>query len=220
MPFDGRIGNVPVEAGEFTSQGATLFEATNLDGVEIEAQLTFKQMGALFSGFRTQKVDIAGVNTQTLMTRAGLSSRAKLVGTGELGYREGRVVRIGESMDENRRTATLVVAVDDPYKDVIPGKRPPLIKGMFTEVELIAPAAPRIVIPRRAIHRGRVYLMGPDQVLEIRPVEVEFTQGDDAIIGSGLTEGERVITNDLMPVIPNMPLVEASQIEQTGAESK
>lgn len=222
MPFDGRIGDVPVEIGEFTSQGSTLFEATNFDGVEIEAQLTIQQMGSLLSGIGDHSVSIEAQNMQSMLEQAHIEARVRVVGGDQEGFRSGRVVRIGEAMDQTRRTLTLVIAVSEPYANVIPGKRPPLIKGMFTEVELKAPEQPRIVIPRRALHNGRVYLANGDNQLEIRDVSVRMKQGDYAVISSGLKGGERLVVNDLLPVIPGMPLQDegekAAQPKEHSAE--
>ena len=111
-----------------------------------------------------------------------------------------------EAIDPVRRTLGIVVAVDNPYEKIIPGKRPPLIKGMYTAVDLYAPAIDALVIPRKAIHEGRVYLVGAEQKLEIQAVEVLFTQGDFVLISEGLSVGDKVIVNDLIPVIKGMPL--------------
>jgi hypothetical protein len=77
---------------------------------------------------------------------------------------------------------------------------------MYTAVDLFAPQREAIIIPRRALHEGRVYLAGADNRLEIRPVDLRMTQGELAVIRGGIEIGERVIVNDLVPVIEGMPL--------------
>jgi hypothetical protein len=108
-----------------------------------------------------------------------------------------------------------VVGIDNPYEKIIPGKRPPLLKGMYTAVELFAPVRPALVIPRKAIHQGRVYIASAEDRLVIRPVEVQLIQGDLAVIRSGIEADERVIITDLIPVIEGMPLQvsTANQVE-------
>lgn len=219
MPFDARIGDVAVEVGEFVSQGTTLFQVTDFEGVEIEAQLSVSQIAALFTSLGDRPFDISAGSVSQMMSRTGIHARVRLVGMGEVAFRDARLLRIGEAIDETRRTVTLVVAVDQPYSNILPGKRPPLIKGMFTEVELTAPEISRIVIPRRALHGGRAYLMGQDDTLEIREVSVEYTQGDDAVIAGGLKAGERIVISDLTPVIPGMPLSSVARAETAGEES-
>ncbi|WP_432472435.1 efflux RND transporter periplasmic adaptor subunit [Amphritea sp. HPY] len=201
MPFDARIGTVPVERGEYVSVGTALFEALTTDRVEITAQLPIQQMAKLVSGAQLSTAKIGEV-----MQQLGLKARVSLVGGQEQAAWQAEVVRFSEAIDPVRRTLGIVVAVDNPYEKIIPGKRPPLIKGMYTAVDLYAPAIDALVIPRKAIHEGRVYLVGADQKLEIRAVEVLFTQGDFALISEGLSEGDKVIVNDLIPVIQGMPL--------------
>ncbi len=56
-------------------------------------------------------------------------------------------------------------------KGIVPGKRPPLLKGLYVAVEFLGSPQKRIVIPRKAIHEGRVYLVNDENKLEIKPVE-------------------------------------------------
>ena len=87
---------------------------------------------------------------------------------------------------------------------------------MFTAVELYAPQREAIVIPRKAIHHGRVYVVSEDKRLQIKAIEIQQQQGDLVVIQSGLHEGDQIIISDLVPVIEGMPLtpVYASEYEE------
>ena len=135
-----------------------------------------------------------------------LSTKVRLVNGMPMATWEARVLRISDSIDATRQTLGLVVGVDDPYEKIIPGKRPPLIKGMYTAVDIFAPAYPAMVVPRKAVHQGRVYIANSENRLEIRSVEVQLIQGDLVVISSGIDQGEKVIITDLIPVIEGMPL--------------
>src|SRR5262249_51373660 len=54
-----------------------------------------------------------------------------------------------------------------------------------------------LVVPSTAVQRGPqgnlVYVIGANDTVAARPVEVELTQGDLTIVRSGLVEGERVV---------------------------
>jgi len=63
-----------------------------------------------------------------------------------------------------------------------------------------------MVIPRRALHEGRVYIAGAGDRLEIRPVDIQMVQGDLVVVRDGIEANERVIVTDLIPVIEGMPL--------------
>jgi multidrug efflux pump subunit AcrA (membrane-fusion protein) len=229
LPFDARIGTVSIEQNEFVSVGSLLFEAIDLEGVEITAQLPLDSMRKLVSHMEGQ----AAAARQIILTggrindRLGLTARVRLVNGMPGANWEARVLRISEAIDATRQTLGIVVGVDKPYEKMIPGKRPPLLKGMYTAVDLLAPVRPAMVIPRKAIHQGRVYLANAEDRLLIRPVEVQFTQGDMAVIRSGIEANERVIVTELIPVIEGMPLLvstatrlESDLLRRAGGEDK
>jgi hypothetical protein len=86
---------------------------------------------------------------------------------------------------------------------------------MYTAVDLLAPLQSALVIPRKALHEGRVYIANAEDRLEIRPVEIKLVQGDLVVIRSGIEIDERVIVTDLIPVIEDMPL-----LVSTGARAE
>lgn len=206
VPFDARIGEVSVEQGEFVTAGSQLFEALNVDGVEIDAQVPVQQMRGLVMPLRERLSGFSGADLGRMLASLELSARVSLVGELPDAVWQGRVLRFGEAIDPVRRTLSIVVGVDNPYGQVVPGRRPPLIKGMYTQVEVFAPAQPAWVIPYRALHEGRVYLAGADDRLEVRPVKLLASYGELAVIEQGLEDGDRLIVNDLVPVIPGMAL--------------
>jgi len=215
LPFDARIGTVSVNENEFVSVGTALFEAADLQGVEITAQLPIASMRKLVSHLQQQSqvvqqfVETGGRINDSL----DLSARVRLVGDLPNAVWEARVLRLSEAIDETRQTIGIVVGVDKPYEKIIPGQRPPLLKGMYTAVELLAPERSAMVIPRKALHQGRLYLANADDRLEIRAVEVTLGQDDIVMVSAGLEAGERVIITDLTPVIEGMPLQAITSLE-------
>lgn len=217
LPFSARISVVSIEKGQFVNVGTTLFEAQDIDGVEINAQLPIINMRSLVSHLEGKTFDSPSMGiTREVLSRLNLSARVKLVGGMQDALWDAKVLRISESIDPIRRTLGIVVGIDRPYEKVIPGRRPPLLKGMFTAVELYAPQREAIVIPRKAIHHGRVYVVGEDKRLQIKAIEIQQQQGDLVVIQSGLNEGEQIIISELIPVIEGMPLtpVVASEYEE------
>lgn len=225
LPFNARIGEVAVEKDEFVSVGNLLFEASNVTGVEIVAQLPTRQMSRLVSHLENAPLDdFRSVAANNIIRQLDLSAHVSLVGSLSEAKWQGNVLRLGESIDTTRRTLSIVIGVDKPYDKVVPGRRPPLLKGMYMAVKLMAPEQEAIVIPRRAIHHGRVYIVKKDEpVLAIRPVTIKFFQEDLAIIRKGLEPGDQVIVSDVFPVIEGMPLKVipaekvAKQVKQAAA---
>ncbi len=223
MPFDARIGEVSVEKDEFTAVGNILFEALGIGAVEINAHIPTQQFRPLMMSADKQTVNLQSPGAlQAAITGMKLQATVSLVGfDGNDATWEGKLLRIGESIDPTRDTINLVVAVNDPYGSIIPGKRPPLLKGMYTQVEFLTTAQDHLVIPRRAIHQGRVYVAMPDNKLEIREVNIIHKQGSLIVIDSGISEGEKIIITDVIPVIQGLPLkpIHALAAEEQLAQS-
>jgi membrane fusion protein (multidrug efflux system) len=51
-----------------------------------------------------------------------------------------------------------------------------------------------------------VYVVNPEERIEIRPVDASVWQGDQWLIDSGLKTGERVVVNGLMKIGPGAPV--------------
>lgn len=208
LPFDARIGTVNIEKNEFVSVGSVLFEAIDLKGVEINAHLPIDSMRKLVNHLQGspsagQQIAHGGRINDSL----GLVATVRLVNGMPGAVWDAHVLRLSDSIDPTRQTLGIVVGVDDPYEKIIPGIRPPLIKGMYTAVDIFAPSHLAMVIPRKAVHQGRVYIANTDNTLSIRDVDIQLIQAELVVVSNGLEEGEHVIITDMIPVIEGMPLL-------------
>ena len=208
LPFDARIGTVNIEKNEFVSVGSVLFEAIDLKGVEINAHLPIDSMRKLVNHLQGspsagQQIAHGGRINDSL----GLVATVRLVNGMPGAVWDAHVLRLSDSIDPTRQTLGIVVGVDNPYEKIIPGIRPPLIKGMYTAVDIFAPSHLAMVIPRKAVHQGRVYIANTDNTLSIRDVDIQLIQAELVVVRNGLEEGEHVIITDMIPVIEGMPLL-------------
>ena len=210
LPFEARIGEVSIEENEFVKVGTELFEAIDLQGVEITAQLPLGEMRKLITHLRqgSQTEIQTFPKGQSITDKLNLKARVSLVGELSSASWEAKVLRINDAIDTTRQTLGIVVAVEKPYEKAIIGQRPPLFKGLYTSIDVYGKEREAIVIPLKSMHQGRVYLINDEGQLEIRPVVIEQIQGEIAVIESGLVEGERLIVTDLFPVIEGMQLRE------------
>jgi hypothetical protein len=155
------------------------------------------------------------------LSSLGLEARIRLVGQANgAAVWEGKLVRLSESVDPTRDTLGLTILVDKPYQDIIPGKRPPLLKGMYTSVALLSPARPTLVLPRAALHEGRVYIAKSDNTLSIQAVDVLFAQDDLVVVNDAKENslvGKRIIVTDVIPVLDGLPL---KPIEATAFQAQ
>jgi multidrug efflux pump subunit AcrA (membrane-fusion protein) len=211
LPFDARIADANVELTEFVNLGQALAVADAIDLAEVTAQIAIHQLAPLIS----TGVELSSITTEQLSqlpARLGLSAEVRL-NTGDFTAAwPARFDRLSETIDPQTRTVGLIVAVDDPYRQAIPGRRPPLAKNMYVEVELRGrPLDDRIVVPRVAIHRGPggdmvVYLADGEDRLAFRPIQVGARQSNFYVVTSGLEGGERLVVSDLIPAIEGMLL--------------
>lgn len=204
LPFRARISEVNVEEAQYVREGDLLAKADAIDKAEVEAQIPIARMRALLRS--DEPLDFDRLDPGRLPEHLGIDARVWLRDPGGDVLWQGQFRRMSDTLDPDTRTVGVIVEVDEPYSDVRPGLRPPLVKGLFVEVDLRGPPRPdRLVIPRHALHAGRVYLV-EDGRLVIRPVELETLQPEYAVIASGIEPGAPVVVSDLVPAIEGMRL--------------
>ena len=156
-PFTGRVAQVNVEHTQYVRQGEILVTLDSIDTAEITVRLPIAKLRPLI---QPNNQRIADLNTETTRQVLGFAAEVRLPGQGLAVNWKARFVRASDAVDTRTRTLGLVVAVDEPYRQAQPGIRPPLVKGMFTEVELRGKPLPdSVVIPRTALHQDQVYIV-------------------------------------------------------------
>lgn len=200
-PFDGRIAEVNVERTQFVRLGTVMAVIDGIDVAEVTAQLSVDKILGVVSADDRPDFSAASI-AEELPDLLGLDPVVRLRAGDRVLEWAARLARISDTVDPQTRTIGVIVAVDDPYTQGRPGVRPPLTKNMFVEVELRGrPRDGQVVVPRSALHDDRVFIVGPDNRLEIRAVDVTFEQANFAVIGNRLQAGERVVVSDLVPAI-------------------
>ena len=205
-PFNSRIAAVNVEQAQFANQGQVLVVADSLDVAEVTAQIPVGSMLRLLPPGLEFPADM-----HALMSRfreaAELKAIVRLRTGGVDTEWAAQFSRISDTVDPRTRTVGVIVAVDDPYGQAQSGRRPPLVKNMYVEVEIRGQPRPAaVVIPQAALHDNRVHTVASDNRLNIREIEVDFVQDDFVVVGSGLAAGERVIISDLPFAVEGMRL--------------
>ncbi|MCG8427020.1 MAG: efflux RND transporter periplasmic adaptor subunit [Chromatiales bacterium] len=216
LPFTGRISEVNVEQAQYVREGEVLARADDLERAEIEVQIPIERFNNLFS--IDQPINILSADRASLRETIKIGAQVNLREGALQASWSGRFARISDTLDTKTRTVGVIVEVDKPYDQVQPGIRPPLVKGLFVEVELTGKARPNsLVIPRSALHNGKVYLVTAENRLKIQPVTVSLTQPDYLVISDGLKAGDQIVTSDLIPAIDGM-LLKPVDDEQTLAQ--
>ncbi len=151
----------------------------------------------------------------------------QVLGEGRRILREGRVLRLLGDLEAQGRMARVLVAVNDPLllHGAREGERLPLLLGSYVRVEIRGRAVDGVfVLPRVALREGdKVWVMGEDDRLEIRPVSVLFRERKRVLIAEGLREGERIVTSPIPIPAPGLKLrtqVEPSPALPPGGDGK
>lgn len=222
LPFRARISELNIEEAQYVREGNTLVKADAIDKAEVQAQIPIARMRALLRTEHTT-LNLSEGATGILAERLGITAGVWLRDPSGDVYWPARFSRMSDTLDPDTRTVGVIVVVDKPYANVQPGVRPPLLKGLFAEVDLRGrPRPDRLVTPRHALHDNQVYLI-EDGRLVIRPVEVSATQPEYAVIASGLSAGEQVVVSDLFPAIEGMRLTgepDADALERLVASAE
>jgi len=204
MPFSGRIAEVNVERAQYVRQGDVLAVVDSIDVAEITVQLPVSRLRPLI---QPNNQPVGEISMATARRALALEAEVRLPGFGLDVSWPARFVRASDAVDPRTRSLGMVVAVDDPYRQAQPGLRPPLIKGMFTEVELSGQPRPdSLVIPLSALHAGQVYVVDAEQRLQRRTLSLASVNGEFAVVAEGLEAGEQIIVSDLPIAIDGMLL--------------
>ncbi|MFV0449204.1 MAG: efflux RND transporter periplasmic adaptor subunit [Vibrio sp.] len=197
-PYDIRITATNIDVEEYVNKGQALLQSDGMAAVEVLAQYSIGKMRPLRRATQVQSFDNA--LHSDLQATVTLTTGEKQI------HWQGMVDRSGGTIDPQTQSQTLIVRVDEPYQQAQPGKKPPLIRDTFVKVTLKAPQLEnQLIVPINSLHNGNVYVV-KDNKLVIQPIEVDFTQGQIAILKSGVSEGDTVVVSQLQPAVEGMTL--------------
>jgi len=200
-PFTARITQVDIGAAQYANKGQLMFKADGLEIAEIEAQFSVGILRPL-----VRNITLEGMPS----VRAGATRLQAIVRLETADHKvewPAKVDRVAGSIDPLTQTLGVIVQVERPYASARPGERPPLLRDTFVEVELSSPAArQRLVVPSNSIHNGHLYVINSAFRLEKRAVEIDLSQQGYSVISQGISEGERIVTSELLAAIEGMLL--------------
>jgi len=106
------------------------------------------------------------------------------------------VTRADSTFDLSTRQIDVIASVIDPFSSK--GDKPPLKIGQFVNASIQGRTVEgAIVVPNKALREGNYVFVSQDQTLERRPVSVIWQDDQYALIESGLTTGDIVVTTSL-----------------------
>ncbi|MCA1785586.1 MAG: HlyD family efflux transporter periplasmic adaptor subunit, partial [Desulfobacteraceae bacterium] len=122
-PFDCRLADVNIEPGQFVGAGQALFQVHGIDATQINARFRMETLRNLL-GDKTRGLLQPGLETDIFTQLfAGITAVVTLQNTDWSVTWEARIDRLKESVAPDTREIQVVVVVDRPYEDAIPGER-------------------------------------------------------------------------------------------------
>jgi multidrug efflux system membrane fusion protein len=199
-PIDGVTGVRLVDPGNVVHASDTtgLIVVTQLDPI------------ALF--FTLPEDDLAYVIDAMRTAGGGLVVEA-ISRDGDTKLGEGKLAVIDNQINQATATIRLKAIFDNPKQALWPNQ--------FVKARLhVSTRTNAIVVPVVAVQHGPqgtfTYVVGPDSVVAVRPVTVDATQGETAIVSNGLEAGEQVVVEGQAQLRPN---ARVSARPATGAPS-
>lgn len=178
-PVDGRVGLRQVDLGNYITAGDT-------NGLVIETQL--KPMSLIFA--------IPQSNIPTLMSRLGAGatlpvSAYNAADTAAIAT-DGAVSNVDTQVDTTTGTVKL--------RAMFPNTDEKLFPSAFANAHLLLDTLHDVLlVPTSAVQTGPsglfVYLIKPDDTIEIRDVTTGPSGAGNTVIASGLASGDRVVTD-------------------------
>ena len=194
-PLDGRTGNVTVHEGDLiraNDANGLLVTVHQISPINVTFSVPQQYFGSLVQ-YRAQGA------LKIKVTPPGPDDRPE----------EGELTFMDNTVDVSTGTLKL--------KGTFPNPKQRLWPGQFATVTLTLAAPEVITVASSALQTSQagqhVFVVKEDKTAELRPVTVERLAGPLAVIAKGLTEGETVVTDGQLRVIPGRPV----EIKLAGA---
>ncbi len=168
-PFAGMIEAIYVDSGDRVRPGTVMVSVVDTNRIEIPLQLPAASYAEI---------------------RVGSSCNLTSESLPQAPWR-GTIERVAPVIDTQTRTYATYVIVDNRKQ------KQPLVPGTFVTATIDgATLRDRLLVPRRAIRNGRVFVLR-DGHAELRLVEMEHTILDRAIVTGAVRAGDRIILSHL-----------------------
>ncbi|MCU4676631.1 efflux RND transporter periplasmic adaptor subunit [Catenovulum sp. 2E275] len=190
-PISGQISKSNITEGALVSAGQadSLASITQLDPIYFDMVQASSELRKI-----KDKIKSGELNVSTAKAILQLDNKEY---TGKFLFNE---VQVNPSTD----TVTIRTEFDNADKALMP--------GMFASVKLVQATRPNsVLVPQKAIAFGRkgdasAYVVTADNTVEVKPVTISRSIGNNWLVTSGLNAGDKVILNGLQKIGPGAPV--------------
>lgn len=198
-PIDGRIGTIASKVGSSIRPNDTT------------ALMTINQLQPIYVSFAVPQRYLGDL--QDAMAVGELPVTATIPGR-EAEPQSGKVSFIENLVDPTTNTLSVKATFLNEQSRLWPGQYVTVVVTLRIDPDAI-------VVPNEAVQMGQegsyVFVIRSDDTVEMRPVAVARTAGQEAVIADGLSAGERIVTEGQLRLEPGSK-IEVTQPEVSAAD--
>lgn len=187
--IDGIAGIATIQIGNLVGQTTVLTTVSSVNPIKVYFSISEQEYLALSASLGTKGGDLLRAASEVPLQLT--------LSNGAIFPHRGKIVFADRQMDPQTGTIKIVGAFDNPGNLLRPGQF-----GRIRAMTGFRKGA--LLVPQRAVielqGRYQVAVVGADNKVQIRNVQVGERTGDLWIVASGLAPGDRVITDGTMKV--------------------
>lgn len=210
-PYAGRVLAKKVDLGQVVSMNSQLADIYAVDFVEIRLPIKNQDLALidLPEEFRGQQQ--SNNSAATVKFNSALGDQHWL----------GKLVRTEGAIDEQSQQLYVVAQIEDPYAfEVKDEGRSPIKIGQYVSAQISGKLLSNaLVIPTKSIYQGSYVYTVEEGVLLRKEVSLLWKNESQAVIKSGLSVGDRVVTTALGQVSSGTPVSIAGDKPSAMAKS-
>ncbi|MCW8826883.1 MAG: efflux RND transporter periplasmic adaptor subunit [Gammaproteobacteria bacterium] len=188
-PYRGRILSKSVSVGDVISSSTKLAEIYAIDQLEIRLPLKNSELSFIDLPER----DFAGESQKRLAPKVTIENSLG----GDNQHWEAAVVRTAGAIDDKSQQLFVTAQIDDPYGEKNQNRRPLKI-GQFVAARIEGRTLENaIIIPNSAIYQGSYLYLIEGDVLQRREVKIAWQNSVEALISSGVKDGDHLVLTPL-----------------------
>ncbi len=186
-PLSGRTGDIDVDEGDLVRAN----DATVL--------MTINQVSPINVSFGVPQQYLSAINRyrseRSLKVRVTPPGAEEPTASGELTF-------VDNAIDASTGTIRLKARFANDDHRLWPGQFAK-VTVTLAEPEVLTVAASAVQSAQEGQH---VFVVSADRIAELRPVTIERNLGEDAVVAAGLAEGETVVVDGQLRVVPGRPV--------------
>jgi len=183
-PIEGYAGKIQIQIGNLVRAN------------DVNSLVVINQVQPIYVNFAVPEQRLAEV--REYMASGPLPVQALAPGSDRIAD-TGTLIFVDNAVDPSTGTIRLRARFSNKENALWPGQFVNVSVRLFEQADAI-------VIPSQAVQTGPqgqyVYVVGQDMVAQVRRITVQRTEGERAIVATGLAKGERVVTRGQLRLGP------------------